>query len=156
MDDQVINLKTKVAGVLYGNRQSIIARLTGNEPCRLVPEPSNKYDANAIAVEVALPDKTIEQVGYIPRGLAKTLAPLLDGETLQVTIDQITGGFEFDNGDQAALGLVLSIQTIRQTRLIDEALKEPESEEIRKEYYARRYPDDSGEFTDNPDDEYVL
>lgn len=108
-------ITSKVAGVTYPDprtgedRQSIIAGLTGKEPCRLQPEPDNKYDPNAIAVMVATPDG-IKHVGYVPRDLAKQVAPYINGENLMIEIVEITGGFETRYGDIAALGLLIRIE----------------------------------------------
>lgn len=102
-------LVTKVSGVTFEGRQEYLALLSGKEPCRIVPEPENPYDKNALAVHVAA-DGDILHVGYIPKALAAEIAPHLDGETLMVTIDEITGGFAFSNGEFAALGLLLRIE----------------------------------------------
>lgn len=138
-----LNYTSKVAGVTYENRQDVIAALSGAEPCRIEPEPTNPYDANALAVKVATKDG-IKHVGYVPRELAKKIAPLLDGENLMVTIQSITGGFETWDGERAAYGLVIRI--IADDKLPDDPIAqhrtEPEPEYLRKQYYAREYPDD--------------
>lgn len=101
----------KVSGVTFENRQSLIARLRGNEPVRLRPEPENKFDGNAIAVDCAMENGTIASVGYVPRELAKQFAPLLDGESIVCEIDEITGGFELNDGsgELANYGLVIRV-----------------------------------------------
>jgi single-stranded-DNA-specific exonuclease len=98
----------KVAGVTFDSRQSLIAKLRGNEPCRIVPEPENPYDKNALAVQVAM-GEGVEHIGYVPRELAAQIAPLLDGESVMVSIDQISGGFEKWDGEIASLGVVLAV-----------------------------------------------
>jgi hypothetical protein len=98
----------KVAGVSYDNRQSILAQLTGKEPCRVVPEPTNPHDPNALAVHVALNGK-VEHCGYVPRALAAEVAPHLEGEAVMVRIQAITGGFEKRDGSIASLGLQIEI-----------------------------------------------
>ena len=100
---------TKVAGVTFDNRQSVIAHLTGNEPCRIVPQPDNEFDPNALAVEASV-NGVIANVGYIPRDLASQIAPYLEGESVMVSIVEITGGFEIDEARFAAYGLLLRIQ----------------------------------------------
>jgi hypothetical protein len=121
----------RVAGVTYENRQSHLAKLTGNEPVRLIPEPTNEYDPNAIAVHIAVKeDHLVEMIengeitdtvhndalqtvvrhcGYIPRELAKDIAPFLDGESLDCSIEQVIGGFLLENGDIATYGLRLLV-----------------------------------------------
>lgn len=100
----------KVAGVTYENRQATLAQLRGTEPARIVPEPANPYDPNALAVQVALADGTIAHVGYIPKELAKTIAPHLEGEAVTVRLLEVTGGFELPDGDVAALGLRIEVE----------------------------------------------
>lgn len=102
-------LHCKVAGVTYEGRQEYLAKLNGTEPVRLVPEPTNKYDANAIAVHVAKMGM-VYHCGYIPREMAAEIAPLMEGESFDCKIEDITGGFELYNGDIAAFGLRLVVQ----------------------------------------------
>lgn len=125
-------LHCKVAGTTYEGRQEYLARLTGKEPVRLIPEPDNPYDPNAIAVYVSVhKDNLVEMIdrgefhdniandalqyellhcGYIPRELAKDIAPLMEGESIDCNIEAVTGGFELDNGEIAAYGLRLIVQ----------------------------------------------
>lgn len=101
---------TKVAGVTYESRQETISKLTGREPARIVPEPTNPYDKNALAVHVALADGTIAHVGFIPRDLAAIIAPHLEGEQVMCSIREITGGFETWDGGTASLGLRIMVE----------------------------------------------
>ncbi len=103
-------LNTKVSGVTFDGRQALIAQLTGHEPCRLVPEPFNKFDPNAIGVMVASERGEIWHIGYIPKEIAAEISPYLDGENLDCKIAEITGGFETRDGDIAALGVRLRIE----------------------------------------------
>lgn len=121
-------LHIRVAGVSYEGRQAYLARLIGNEPVRLIPEPQNPYDANAIAVYIAVPIALDRQIndpnglsdmvpetevlhcGYIPRDMAAEIASLLEGETIDCSIEQITGGFTLSDHSIAALGLRLVVQ----------------------------------------------
>lgn len=107
--------KTKVAGVTYPNadgtsRQDIIARCSRSTPVRLEPEPDNPYDEHAIAVKVATEPGKVEHCGYIPRNLAAIIEPHLQGESLMAKILEVVGGFEFDNGETASLGLLIQIE----------------------------------------------
>jgi single-stranded-DNA-specific exonuclease len=108
MGKQILN--TKVAGVTYEGRQDIIAALKGNEPCRIVPEPENPYDPNALAVHVAVAPGVVRHVGFVPRDLAAQIAPHLEGEAVMVELTEITGGFETRYGDIAAYGLRIRIE----------------------------------------------
>jgi single-stranded-DNA-specific exonuclease len=65
---------TRVAGVTFDGRQAIIARLTIGEEILLKREPNNPYDPNAIRVERQIG----QQIGYLNRHLASTLAPFFN------------------------------------------------------------------------------
>ena len=62
-------LETNVVGVTYENRQIIISRLQPGEKIKLVPEPSNPHDPNAI--KVCTYNGT--QIGYINKDLARKI-----------------------------------------------------------------------------------
>lgn len=102
-------LNIRVAGVSFDGRQALIARLVTSDPCRIVPEPDNKFDPNALAVHVASGGEVLH-IGYIPKEFAARIAPLLDGESLMVKIAELTGGFELQNGQTAPLGVRLLIE----------------------------------------------
>ena len=85
---------TRVVGVTFDNRQEVVAKLKVGEQITLRREPTNPYDANVIRVERI----TCEQIGYIDRYKAATLAPMYDacqepgvGSVLQLTGDQNNG-----------------------------------------------------------------
>lgn len=99
----------KVAGVTFEGRQERIAKLVMSDPCRIVPEPENPYDANALAVHVAH-DGEVLHVGFVPRDLAAAIAPHLEGEAVMAAIQDITGGFELRNGETANYGLVIRVE----------------------------------------------
>jgi single-stranded-DNA-specific exonuclease len=80
---------TKLAGVSFEGRQDVVARLAPGVVLRVVREPDNPFDANA----VALLDPTGAQAGFFNRRLAVALAPLMDaGAVFEVTVTEVTGG----------------------------------------------------------------
>ena len=68
---------TRIAGVSYEDRQTIIEQVTDETPLVLKREPRNPYDAHAIAV-MAYFRKEEKKIGYIPREIAKDLAKKMD------------------------------------------------------------------------------
>ena len=66
----------KVKGVTFKNAQRNIRTFASGDFERfdLVREPDNFFDSNAIRVTVA----TVVFLGYVPREVAKELAPLMD------------------------------------------------------------------------------
>jgi single-stranded-DNA-specific exonuclease len=82
---------TKLAGVSFEGRQEVVARLQPGAPVRLVRQPDNEFDPNAIAVFAP----TGEQVGFLNRRLASVLAPAIDaGAEWDVSVTEVTGGEE--------------------------------------------------------------
>lgn len=59
---QTRSILVKVAGVTFEGRQGIISMLSGKEPVRIVAEPDNKFDKNALAVHVSR-GGSVEQIG---------------------------------------------------------------------------------------------
>jgi len=79
---------TKLAGVSFEGRQDVVARLEPGTPLRLVRQPDNEFDPNAIAVLAV----TGEQVGFLNRRLAAVLAPVIDaGAQWDVSVTDVTG-----------------------------------------------------------------
>jgi single-stranded-DNA-specific exonuclease len=85
---------TKLAGVSFEGRQDVVTRLEPGTALRLVRQPANEYDSNAIAVMAP----TGEQVGFLNRRLAAVLAPALDaGAEWEVSVTDVTGTEEADS-----------------------------------------------------------
>ena len=84
-------IETRVVGVSYDNRQTVVALLTQWEQVFLIREPDNAFDANAIKIQRW--DR--QQIGYINRELAKILAPKMDriGKPVKATVTALTGGY---------------------------------------------------------------
>lgn len=99
---------TRVAGVTFEGRQALIEQLTTSDPCRIVPEPDNQFDENALAVQVSH-GGNVWKIGYIPRDVAAIIAPFLDGESVMCRIERITGGFSTSDDERASYGVVLRI-----------------------------------------------
>jgi len=79
---------SKIVGSSFCNGQKIIPTLKSGDTLILKREPENKFDTNAIAVEV--PGK--ERIGYIPKDTAAGLAPEMDnGVKVKCEVSEITG-----------------------------------------------------------------
>lgn len=87
-DDELI---TKVVGVTYEGRQSVVAQLQVGETVLLKREPTNIYDHNAIMVIRS----NGQQIGYISRILAARLANKFDlyGQPVEATVTELTGRY---------------------------------------------------------------
>jgi hypothetical protein len=90
---------TRIAGVTYEGRQTVVSKLLRKEIVMLVREPKNEYDANAIAVTNTLG----EQLGYIPREMAARLATPIDkGARISAHVVSV-GGYNGRVGVEIAL-----------------------------------------------------
>lgn len=84
---------SKIAGVTHRNRngsdrQMILERCSAREELRLIPEPDNRFDPNAVAVC----RENGEQLGYLGRRLAEEMCGWMDkGEHWSVVLTQVTG-----------------------------------------------------------------
>ena len=86
---------TKIAGITFNGRQRFVPYLNVGDHLRVVREPNNEYDSNAIAIY----DKHQNQLGYIGKNVAASLAPRMDeGEIVDVTVSNITGGGDYAFG----------------------------------------------------------
>lgn len=79
---------TKLAGVSFEGRQDVIAGLRDGAELRMVRQADNPYDRNAIAVHYGQ-----LQLGFINKGIASHIAPLMDGgASYGVRVASLTGG----------------------------------------------------------------
>lgn len=91
-------IKTRVAGVSFENRdgglrQTYVRLIRKGDRLILRREQDNPFDGSAIAVDWADADGQAFQIGYVPRGLALVLAPLVDqGAQLHGTVIRTGGG----------------------------------------------------------------
>lgn len=91
-------IKTRVAGISFENkdgssRQANARRVRKGDPLQLRREPENVYDPHALAVEFVEPEGQTLQLGYVPRGLASVLAPMVDaGAKLEASVIRAGGG----------------------------------------------------------------
>ncbi len=111
MTEQKKNRRFEVAvvGVTFEGRQDILAELYSiqedgtNLTGRLKREMENRYDSNAVAVEVEA-----RQIGYIPKALAAKLAAHIDaGESIDVVGVRIIKG---EKDDRTVYGVRIDIE----------------------------------------------
>lgn len=94
--ETVFETRTKIVGVTRGNRQDLLEELSEMDDIRLVREPNNPHDENAIAVL----NPSGEKLGYLKAGLAEELSDLMElypDAILFGDILEITGGEDGKN-----------------------------------------------------------
>ena len=80
---------TKAVGVTFESRQGYVARLVEGDVLRVVREPNNPNDPNA----VALIDREGCRIGYLKRFIAAAIAPRIDrGAIYRAVVEGVTGG----------------------------------------------------------------
>lgn len=109
-------ITTKVVGVTFENRQEVIAKLQMGDRLWLEREPFNAYDVNAIKVT----KNNGEQIGYISRHLARSLAPHMDrrGFPIRGKVCLLTGS----RYEDYSLGVVIAFKLPKNnqhTRFVD-------------------------------------
>ncbi len=97
-------ITTKVVGVSFENRQEVIAKLQMGDRVWLEREPFNAFDTNAVRVI----RNNGEQIGYIRRQLARSLAPLMDrlDSPIRGKVYLLTGS----RYDDYSLGVVIAFK----------------------------------------------
>lgn len=97
-------ITTKVVGVTFDHRQEAVARLQMGDRVWLEREPFNAYDTNAIKVICNNGD----QIGYINRYLAHSLAPIMDrlNSPVRGKVFLLTGS----GYDDYSLGVVIAFK----------------------------------------------
>ena len=116
-------VSTRVVGVSFDNRQEVIARLQMGDRIWLERELENPHDPNAIKVSRSNGD----QIGYINRHLAASLAPFFDayGYPVKGKVRFITGS-EFDGYN---LGVVIAFK-LPKPKPTNQGLKFEDWEEV--------------------------
>lgn len=90
-DFEYVPPTVRLTGVTMGNRQIVISKMKKDDKLILVRDYNNEFDKNAIAV--LKEDGT--SVGWIPRDIARIIAPEIDcGVKWQCNIDEILGNEE--------------------------------------------------------------
>jgi hypothetical protein len=79
------NIQIKVAGVTFEGRQKLLANTPKHAIIQLIPEPTNRYDVNAIKVVA-----NGNHIGYIPSDYAEIITNFMeDGRRFGAVIDNI-------------------------------------------------------------------
>lgn len=92
------DLQAYVVGVTFDGRQERIKRLAEGKarftPVKIERERTNPHDFYAVRVVAEIEDGSWEQVGYLPRQMAKLVCSSLDnGINIDAKITRIKGGF---------------------------------------------------------------
>lgn len=106
-----LTMTIRAAGTTFENRQERLQFLkqfkAEDLAVTLERENSSKFDSNAIQIVVHIrPISRRTIIGYVPRGLAKELARVIDkGIQVKATLMQIIGGYSY----KESLGALVNI-----------------------------------------------
>lgn len=92
-------ITVKAAGVTFGNRQKFLQFIAGRKPEELTTylkrDRANTFDKYAVAVVVGIKGIGYAHIGYLPKGIAQSVAVVLDnGIELQADV-KIIGGYDY-------------------------------------------------------------
>lgn len=92
-------ITVKAAGVTAGNRQNLLQFIAGRKQEELTTylrrDRANTFDKYAVAVVVGIKEIGYAHIGYLPKGIAQSVAVILDhGMELQANVDVI-GGYDY-------------------------------------------------------------
>jgi len=97
-EEDAIHYNSKLVGVTFEGRQEVIKVLNGTELLRVRREADNKFDPNAVAVDVKF-GETWAPIGYIAKDKNKDICAALDaGKEVFIGIASLTGGGEKSYG----------------------------------------------------------
>lgn len=106
-----LTMTVRATGTTYENRQERLQFLKQFKPedltVTLEREQDNTFDCNAIQIVVHIkPIRRRTVIGYVPKGLARELAKVLDmGVSVTASLMQIIGGYSY----KETLGALVNI-----------------------------------------------
>lgn len=94
------SMTCRVSGVTFDKRQQLLQFIAGRKQEELTVylqrDRANTYDRYAVAVVIGIKDIGFAHIGYLPKGLSRSVAAVLDiGMPLKATLMQVTGGYGY-------------------------------------------------------------
>lgn len=112
--NNLVQYHSKIVGVTFDDRQSVIAQLNGSEPLRVRREPENKFDKNAVAIDAYLGEDIWAPIGYIAKDKNSDLVRVLDGGgSVFIKIASLTGGGKDAKGKEKSRGVNISLEYVK-------------------------------------------
>lgn len=104
------SMTCRVSGVTYENRQQLLKYIAAQKAedltVYLKRDKANVYDRYAVAVVVGIKDVGYAHIGYLAKGLAQSMAPVIEkGIQIKANLLQITGGYSY----KETLGALINI-----------------------------------------------
>lgn len=125
-DPEAISYNSKLVGVTFEGRQEVIKVLTGNERLAVRREADNKYDKNAVAVDVQFGEAWVP-IGYIAKDKNANIAKALDaGNEVLIGIASLTGGGDKSYGVNVAVEYVKAKAGAKATKEAETPQKAPQ------------------------------
>lgn len=101
----------KAAGVTFGNRQKLLQFIAGRKPEELTTylkrDRANIFDKYAVAVVVGIKGIGYAHIGYLPKGIAQSVAVILEsGMELQANT-KVIGGYGWKENYGALINIAI-------------------------------------------------
>lgn len=93
-DDKSANITHNffIAGVQFHQLHRVLNLLEEGDAFELVPEPTNKYDSNAVRIEYNTSDDQV-MCGYVPKKFSAEVSAMITiGKRLECKIETLTPG----------------------------------------------------------------
>lgn len=106
------SMTCNVSGVTYENRQQLLQFIATRKPENLTiylrRDRANTYDRYAIAVVVGIHNIRYAHIGYLPKGVAQSMAAVIDkGIELKASLTQIIGGYGWKENYGALINIAI-------------------------------------------------
>lgn len=92
-------MTVKAIGVTFGNRQNLLQFIAGRKPEELTTylrrDRANTFDKCAVAVVVGIKGIGYAHIGYLPKGIAQSVAVVLDNGMELHADAKVIGGYGY-------------------------------------------------------------
>ena len=103
------SMTCRVSGVTYENRQQLLQFIASRKPEELTTylrrDRTNTFDKYAVAVVVGIKEIGYAHIGYLPKGIAQSVAAVIDNGMALRADTKVIGGF----GYKETLGALVNI-----------------------------------------------
>jgi len=93
------DIMVKAAGVTFSNRQNLLQFIAGRKPKELTTylrrDRANTFDKYAVAVVVGIKGIGYAHIGYLPKGIAQSVAVVLDNGMEFYADTKVIGGYGY-------------------------------------------------------------
>lgn len=102
----------RVSGVMYENRQQLLKYIACQKKedltVYLQRDRANTHDRYAVAVVIGIKNVGYAHIGYLAKGLARSMATVIEkGIPVKATLQQVTGGYSYKENFGALVNIAV-------------------------------------------------